>query len=40
VSVCAPDFRWSAISSRSRWISLMLSFIGASFKGGPDFSSL
>ena len=27
VSVCVPDFRWSAISWRSRWISLMLSFM-------------
>jgi hypothetical protein len=35
VSVCVPDFRWSAISWRSRWISLMLSFMCASFRVVP-----
>ena len=34
VSGFVSDFRWSAISWRSRWISLMLSFMCALFRGG------
>ena len=39
VSVFVPAFRWPAISWRRRWISLMLSFMCASFRDGPNFLS-
>jgi len=32
VSVFVPDFRWSGISWRSRWISRMVSFMCASMR--------